>query len=1297
MSLLRSAEPASNQRPVRPAAIALLAVWAVVFLAVSSLQAQQVLLDAGVQAGELMVFPTLGRDLEPGSDYYYVPARARLARDQQGRPQFSFLRYSDVDRPDDGEETAREGEGGGIVHAVVELAVDDNEVRRAENELGRLRPGARIVGPVIYRSGTFGLVSSFLEENGELTHRVVGLGSAPVLEGSRAAISMRLTKLGAKILWESFEMPTPDISFVFEMEVEGLRAPQRARLEADWDRIYKHQAFQAGVAGTLLAGEVSAAFDDLRDQGAIRMVQVGDDAQMDKLVQIAYDRLTKLMLEPIEGTGTPSLGALAGGGGLLDRATKMLAAARSEAAKAQTTVAKTPTAKPATHSPKPSTAKPDDDPDAEHKPSATPNEPKEPPAKIEEPAKPDADNAARTTTTEKEQLQAETPSAETPSTDKDLEPGADDPRPQNLKLAYWAAIEDAEANSLEEVNQRVQTEHLQENRSTLVEMATWREQESGTDMGLVADALYATQTKVLEHWENRWERFARRIADKRASAQRTRANLAEPVIWIANDDPKTAELGRFRAELDYLQAEVGATDIILEELEIFADDHPDLASDAQDHLTRKLREAAEFRTEHLDEIDLLQEQKLSFEESIGLFADLPRDSGISAPSEDEVSRSDTAAGEAPQRVGTSSPATSVTDPESDTGGDASAGSSSGSGTSKSELSLIDSPADAASITNDDLWIVSLGDSFSSGEGNPTTTGVPINAWKWMDDEKCNRSKWGWPHVTAEKVAEYLRRRVRFSFLACSGAELQQGLLESFTDRDVNREPQLDRLKSLIAAAGRPPDFVLMTGGGNDVGFADVVIECITPGDCPGAEATDLVNSRIDMLGGDNGSYARVAGRLKEMKIPPERVLLMMYPDPLVGRKRKGSGWGPTEVQAGCYLPAGSKMWAWASQNVVVPLQDVQRDSAAALGWRLVENHLSEFSKHSYCPRDSFRGGDSWWVGILSQIVKQWGLGAFHPNRRGHRELARAAIGELADAIPGLPKPRPRVEEPVATRTATASGGPGSPGGSGSAGTSVSQPSFAFVAAMQLRKVRQRGTFELDMSKYMAGAQTIKFDQPIGDLRRYKDDDAFFRQISLDQLIFRQREVNFQLVGLNAEDFGDYVNFVSVQLRRGESVREEHTVGADEFNQRGDIFGLIYGFSGEETRDEWNRYEYRTVWSLFRGLRVEEPWQETTDDTVALAPPYLRRTVDLEGDPEKLDGIRAITVKLYYSVGEEERFSETLLRPDRGETVGAADVLLPEGETTYDYEILWQSGNQPALSSGRQTTSNPILLLNPPTE
>src|SRR6266851_10510002 len=81
----------------------------------TSARAQQILIDNPVRAGELVVFP----DLNDAQAYYYVNDKPHLAVDGNGEPQFSFLRWvqnvhSAADQPQ-----ADEGEGGGIVHAVV--------------------------------------------------------------------------------------------------------------------------------------------------------------------------------------------------------------------------------------------------------------------------------------------------------------------------------------------------------------------------------------------------------------------------------------------------------------------------------------------------------------------------------------------------------------------------------------------------------------------------------------------------------------------------------------------------------------------------------------------------------------------------------------------------------------------------------------------------------------------------------------------------------------------------------------------------------------------------------------------------------------------------------------------------------------------------------------------------------------------------------------------------------------------------------------------------------------------------
>lgn len=293
--------------------------------------AQQILLDKPVKAAELTLFP----DLNDETVHYYLSDKPRLATDANGRPQFSFLRYVENVRTGPDEPEAREGEGGGIVHAVVALAVTDEQLRDAQRELQRARPGARIQGPVVYRSGKFGLVSSFTDTDGNLTTQVLGLGTAPILDGQKAAVSIQLTKLGAKILWESFKTAAPDISFSFEMDVDGFRSPKRALIEANFDQIYEHKAFGAGIASQYLAAEIKAAFEDLTRQGVIKVTQVGEDVKLEELLGTAYNKIVEMMFQPLGG-GAPSLASLggvagAGGPSLLDRATRLLADSRAEA------------------------------------------------------------------------------------------------------------------------------------------------------------------------------------------------------------------------------------------------------------------------------------------------------------------------------------------------------------------------------------------------------------------------------------------------------------------------------------------------------------------------------------------------------------------------------------------------------------------------------------------------------------------------------------------------------------------------------------------------------------------------------------------------------------------------------------------------------------------------------------------------------------------------------------------------------------------------------------------------------
>jgi hypothetical protein len=210
--------------------------------------AQQIILDKPLKAGDLTLFP----DMTDQTQYYYIADQAKLAVDENGKPHFSFLRYVDGASAQSNSSIGEVG-GGGIVHAVVSLAVTEEQIDEARQALRRLDSKGTLQGPVIFESGRFALVSSFTAQNGELARQVVGIGKAPILDGQKAAVSIFLTKLGSQLLWESFKTSTPDISFSFEMTLGGFRLPKRAKIDANFEDIYK--SFDLGVqAGYNIGG-----------------------------------------------------------------------------------------------------------------------------------------------------------------------------------------------------------------------------------------------------------------------------------------------------------------------------------------------------------------------------------------------------------------------------------------------------------------------------------------------------------------------------------------------------------------------------------------------------------------------------------------------------------------------------------------------------------------------------------------------------------------------------------------------------------------------------------------------------------------------------------------------------------------------------------------------------------------------------------------------------------------------------------------------------------------------------------
>ncbi len=293
---------------------------------------QQIILDKPVTAGKLKVFPGVYTD---SNSYYYLPNKLRLAVDDQGQSKFLFLYYvTNLESGEDVDALAKVGKTGGYVHLVVGLHVLPEELEEARQELKKINSRGVIKGPVIYRSGTVSLVTKSVITNSGLaatdpnTKRVLGIGPAPVMEGDNIAVSFLLDSLDAKIMWESLQMPTPDISFNLNMTLGGFLSPLSFSIVMDWDKVYQHKIFNVGLATPILKSEVGMASQELKERGAIRIVQVGEEPNLQKLQDVITNKLIDLCFVPFGAEGSPNWQELAkplnDGKSYLDRASEAL-------------------------------------------------------------------------------------------------------------------------------------------------------------------------------------------------------------------------------------------------------------------------------------------------------------------------------------------------------------------------------------------------------------------------------------------------------------------------------------------------------------------------------------------------------------------------------------------------------------------------------------------------------------------------------------------------------------------------------------------------------------------------------------------------------------------------------------------------------------------------------------------------------------------------------------------------------------------------------------------------------------
>lgn len=264
-----------------------------------SVQAQQIMIDRGVRAGELWCFPLLTDTLS----YQYLPSDAHLGTDETGQPQFSFLRYVSNEKDTTaGNNSITKAGGGAILNFLVLYDTPKKKIDDAKRALKEILHNDDVVlkGPLIFTNGRYALISSIINSSGKEEQKLLATGNAPVLEGSRIALSFELDPKGSKTLLESFKMATPDISIVFDMAFTGLTDAYKAELTVNWDDVKKSESMKAGATVYFVSADVEKSVEELKRNNAVKLTTTGDNPRMEAMVNTVYSRLVELLFQPID-------------------------------------------------------------------------------------------------------------------------------------------------------------------------------------------------------------------------------------------------------------------------------------------------------------------------------------------------------------------------------------------------------------------------------------------------------------------------------------------------------------------------------------------------------------------------------------------------------------------------------------------------------------------------------------------------------------------------------------------------------------------------------------------------------------------------------------------------------------------------------------------------------------------------------------------------------------------------------------------------------------------------------------
>jgi hypothetical protein len=334
----------------------------------------------------------------------------------------------------------------------------------------------------------------------------------------------------------------------------------------------------------------------------------------------------------------------------------------------------------------------------------------------------------------------------------------------------------------------------------------------------------------------------------------------------------------------------------------------------------------------------------------------------------------------------------------------------------------------------DLLIVGLGDSFAAGEGNPdipatfvdsdlksgrhgdgfagVLAGHDKNEYPQKDkeavwlDRRCHRSMYSYQFKTALQLAlANPQQAITYVSFSCSGAVTDEIInkKQKAAEGGDDLDPQLKALGDTLRSATNSPrtiDYLLLSTGGNDVGFANYVAYILLRQKLLRAAVTRLDESKIKhdfddhnfeklLLGapGKIGNYVNLQRALFDPGTPAKpnlikirdchadapcaRIILTPYPNILTDENNVDCQANRSEFDEFFGQNDRVSRIQLIKQFVFDQITDVQSKVPAQLHWTLVDGNVGLYRGHGFCSRNSMTLSDGEKFQVPTYLNNGW--------------------------------------------------------------------------------------------------------------------------------------------------------------------------------------------------------------------------------------------------------------------------------------------------------------------------------------